>query len=443
MSRIFEDRAYQADSLNGCFWAEDFPGDSTWDRLEGNHTAEVAVIGAGYTGLSAALHLAGAGVDVAVLDMHDPGWGASGRNGGFCCMGGAMSGEGSLTRRFGAEGYSEWDTVQKDAVALVADLLNSHGIDAQTHSKGETVLAHSRGTYRWLEQEANAMARAGELVEFIATEDLAGKGMRTEGLLGGYTEPIGFALHPRRYVLGLAQAVLKAGGRIFTGASVDRMRVSGDAYELRTASGTLTAKRVVIATNGYSNDDLPGWMRARYMPAQSNIIVTRQLTEEEIAAQGWTTDQMVYDTRNLLHYFRLLPDRRMMFGMRGGILASERADRKMHRMIRRDFEAMFPEWRHVETPWFWTGLVCLTRARVPFVGKVPDTKGVYAGFGWHGNGVAMGTYAGRLLAHTVLGKAGGIPAVMRDEPGRIPFGSMRRGLLPPIYAGLGLLDRIS
>lgn len=438
MSRVFEERAYQADSLRGCFWAEDYPRhDLQWDRAEGVVTADVAIVGAGFTGLSAALHLAQSGVDVAVFDMHAPGWGASGRNGGFCCRGGSKLGDDAIRRRFGEEGLEEWDKAEGNAVHLVDDLISRYGIDTDTHSDGETQLAHSLRSYRRLRNRAER-----EGLTFIASEDLAAAGMNASGLYGGITEPVGFGLHPRKYVLGLAEAARMAGARIYSDAPVRGIEGHKDGYMLDLPDAKVRCRKLVMATNGYSSDDVPGWLRARYMPTQSNILVTRELTEAELEAQGWTSNQMVYDTRKLLHYFRLMPNRRMMFGMRGGIMATERADRKMHRMIRRDFETMFPAWAHVETPWFWTGLVCLTSKRVPFVGEVPEMKGVFAGFGWHGNGVAMGTYAGHLLAQLVQGQDESVPMVMRGAPTRIPFGSARRGLLPPIYAGLGLLDRI-
>lgn len=441
MSHVFEDRAYEASSLNGCFWAEDFPGlADDWLTLAGEVSADVAVIGAGYTGLSAALHLAQAGASVAVLDMHEPGWGASGRSGGFCCMGGSMLKESGILKRFGAKGAAEWDAVQRDAIHLVADLIQQNGIDAKTHSNGETLLAHSDRSFRKLEREANAMAQAGEAIEFIDTAQLADMGMNARGLLGGYTEPVGFALQPRRYVLGLAEALTKAGGRIYTHTKVLSVSPNGGGYALRSEDGVVKAKRVIFATNGYSSDDIPFWIRARFMPVQSNILVSRVLTDAELNAQGWTTDQMVYDTRRLLHYFRLLPDKRMMFGMRGGIRATHAEDKKMHRLIRSDFERMFPAWSHVETPWFWTGLVCLTAKRVPYVGKVPDMPDAFAGFGWHGNGIAMGTFAGRILAGMALGKKDEAPLVMRGEPMRIPFGKHRRIFLPPVYKGLAVRD---
>ena len=356
MSLVFEDRAYEAASLNGCFWAEDYPReDLIWPQVSGEVSCDVAIIGAGYTGLSAALHLAQAGVDVAVFDMHAPGWGASGRSGGFCCEGGAMASDGVIARRYGDAGLDEWEETQISAVHLVRRLIDENGIQADTHSDGETQLAHSGRSYRRLKVKAEKNG-----YEFIPTSQLAEKGMNAGGLQGGLTYPVGFGLQPRKYVIGLAEAAKKAGARIYGRSAVQRIERTGDGHGLVLDGARVRAKKLIIATNGYSRDDLPNWLRGRFMPVQSNILVTRQLSEAELQAQGWTTRQMVYDTRKLLHYWRLLPDNRMMFGMRGGISAKPSMDRKMHQMIRHDFETFFPAWSHVETPWFWTGLVCLT-----------------------------------------------------------------------------------
>lgn len=436
MSQVFEARAYDAESLGDCFWARDYPRDDlVWPTPSGTHRTKVAIVGAGYTGMSAALHLALAGIEVSVLDMHAPGWGASGRNGGFCCMGGAKASGRDIARRYGSQAAAQWDQVQRDAVQTVRDLLDAHDIAADTHSHGETQLAHSAKSYARLKRQAAATGAT-----FIDTVDLAAHGMNAQGLWGGVTDPCGFGLHPRKYILGLAEAAQKAGAQVYQNAAVQQIEPLAGGFKLHLPRGSVYADQVILATNGYSRDDVPAWMRSRFMPVQSNILVSRVLSETEQADQGWTTDQMVYDTRHLLHYFRLLPSGHMMFGMRGGIRATAQSDRDMHCMIRRDFEAMFPAWRHVETPWFWTGLVCMTARRVPFVGSFPEMPGVYAGFGWHGNGIAMGTHAGRMLARLILGQDE-VPAVMQRIPRRFPFPSHRRAILPPIYAGLALLDR--
>ncbi len=214
--------------------------------------------------------------------------------------------------------------------------------------------------------------------------------------------PIGFALNPRKYALGLAEAAKRAGARIFRQSPVVQISADAVGYRLKTPVSEVRARRLILATNGYSSDNLPGWLSGRFLPVQSNIIVTRELTEAELS-EGWHSDLMAYDTRNMLHYFRLLPERRFLFGMRGGIRADAAAQAEMQRAVRADFEAMFPMWAHVETPHFWSGLACLSRNLTPYAGPLGDMENAYTAMAYHGNGVAMASYSGKLLAGLITG----------------------------------------
>ena len=141
--------------------------------------------------------------------------------------------------------------------------------------------------------------------------------------------------------------------------------------------------------------------------------------------------------------FRLMPDRRFLFGMRGGLRSSPGTEAAIRRLIRRDFEAMFPAWAGVETPWFWSGMVCLASDLAPYCGPVEGMPGVFAGFAYHGNGVAMGSFTGALLADLVQGKTPALyPEVMKKPPERFPLGRFRWLLKYPAYALYGLKDRI-
>lgn len=216
-----------------------------------------------------------------------------------------------------------------------------------------------------------------------------------------------------------------------------------DGWSLRINGHALHADQVIIATNGYSSEDVPQWLTGRYMPSQSNVLVTRPLSDDELAAAGWTTDQMAYDTRNLLHYFRLMPDRRFLFGMRGGLLTGRAAERRATAKIRSDFDQIFPAWHAVETTHSWSGMVCLARDLLPFAGPVPKSKGLWAGMCYHGNGVAMGSYTGALLAQLVQGKQPELlyPKPMQAPLRRFELGRLRRAVMPFAYVGLMLADR--
>lgn len=436
MKRIFSDYAYGDGPRDGCWWDETCEL-SEQPVIKGDTACDVAIIGGGFTGLSAALHLARAGASVVVLDAQRIGWGASGRNGGFCCLGGGKASDAMLDRRFGKDGRLEWRGAERAAVELVDTLIRAHGWDVDRHSNGETLMAHRPRDIAGLEAEAASVAENyGVTGDLISGDALAARGMNGP-FHGALTTPIGFGLNPRKYLRGLMDAVLTAGVRVF-----ERNAVIGiDGPRVRTEHSIIKADRIILATNGYSSEDLPDWMAARYMPTQSTVLVTRPLTEDEISAQGWHTDQMAYDTRNLLHYFRLMPDRRFLIGMRGGLRSSPGAEAQARAAVVRDFRSMFPAWAHVDVTHCWSGLVCLARNQLPFVGPVPGHPHLLAGFAYHGNGVAMGSFAGRILADLALGQTPTLyPRAMRAPAARFPLGRLRRAIMPPVYAALHVRD---
>lgn len=433
MKRIYESPAYGPQGA--CYWADTVAPES-WTPLPGPRRTEVAVIGGGFTGLSAALHLARDGIGVTVLEAGHPGYGASGRNGGFCCLGGAKLTDHALARAFGAGGAAEWHETERAAVETAATLIRDHGIEADTHSDGETLIAHSARAWTRLK----AQAAADPSTRLTPREELGKEGLGGP-FHGALTTPVGFALNPRKYLAGLARAARAAGAVLHAETPVTAMRRDGN-WHLSTPEGEVIARRVILATNGYSSEDLPEWLRARYLPVQSSVIVTEPVPDALREAQGWSSHQMAYDTRVLLHYFRLMPDNRFLFGMRGGLTATARAQTAISRRIRKDFAAMFPEWSGVKITHEWAGLVCLMARLVPFAGPVPGHPGLFAGMGYHGNGVAMGSHTGVILADLVQNKTPRVlhPAAMQADPRRFPLGSHRRALLAPAYATAMLLD---
>ncbi|MEL7091352.1 MAG: FAD-binding oxidoreductase [Pseudomonadota bacterium] len=435
MRRIFSDFAYGPGPRDGCWWDEtcDLP---LFAPLAGAHRCDVVIVGAGFTGVSAALHLARAGADVIVVDAGRVGWGASGRNGGFCCLGGGVASDAILDRRFGRTERLRYRATERAAVDLVAELIDALGLDVDRHSDGETLLAHRARDARGFDAAARRIEENYGVVAHIEVPAQAGMGGAFHSAL---TTPIGFGLNPRKYVAGLVAAAVSAGVRFFDQTAVHGVTTEG----VETQAGHVRADRVIVATNGYSSEDVPAWMRARYLPVQSNVLVTRPMTDAEQRAQGWTSGQMAYDTRHLLHYFRRLPDNRFLFGRRGGLTASPAAEARARTATEADFRRMFPAWHGVTVTHAWSGLACLSRSLVPFVGPVPDMPGALAGFAYHGNGVAMGTFAGACLATLALGKEPDLwPRAMQTPPERFPAGNLRRALLYPVYAGYAVMDRL-
>lgn len=442
MRRIYPEHAYSDGRIERCFWAEAVP-DQLLERPVPNATitADVAIIGAGFTGLSAAMHLARDGANVVVLDARFPGWGASGRNGGFCCLGGSKLDDSNLDRAYGKPARLAWRACEKRAVEHVAALIETCGISADTHSIGETALAHKAARIATADDVAACQENFSVVPDVITSGELRAHGLNGP-FHGALSIPVGFALHPRKYVLGLLNAAEAAGAKVFGNTPVSRIEKVGARFRLSAGAESLECDQILLATNGYSSEDVPSWMAARYLPVQSSILVTRPLQQAELEAAGWTSRQMAYDTRTLLHYFRLMPDNRFLFGMRGGLRSTPGSEARNQRAIRRDFETMFPAWRDVETPYFWSGMVCLSRRLVPFCGPVPEMPGVFAGFAYHGNGVAMGTYCGAQLAQMLQGRAPKhpLPDFVRQPPGQFPFGRFRNALMWPAHAAARLVD---
>lgn len=428
----------------GSYWEASVPAPKLDRQLIGNALFDVAVIGAGFAGLSAALRLAQAGVSVCVLEAEHVGFGASGRNGGFCCIGGTKLDEQQLIRKFGLDEARRFVAYQVAGINLVQHRLQSWGTDADTHSRGEIYLAHRPKDLGVLRAHSGFLKeKFGIRSRVLAQEELAGEGFGGPGFHGGLHMPYGFALNPMKYVQALAEQVRIQGGKIFGKTAVTSLTQDGDRWRLDTEHGFVRAKKVVLAGNGYAREDAPKWLHGRTLPVMSSIHVTRPLSDDELRDQGWTSDTMAADTRILLHYFRLLPDRRFMFGTRGGLFENASAVKAMQKRAREDFDTMFPAWAGVETDYSWHGRVCLARDLTPFVGPVPRLDGIYAAMGWHGSGIAMASISGEKIAAMIMGKLRieDLPVPLVRPFRKFPIPAFRKLYLQGAYWYYGWQDR--
>ncbi|KPP87064.1 MAG: gamma-glutamylputrescine oxidase PuuB [Rhodobacteraceae bacterium HLUCCA08] len=364
--------------------------------LLGEIRADVAIVGAGFTGLVAALTLADRGYDVAVLDAHRAGWGASGRNGGQVGSGFNRS-QRWLQDRLGAgPARALWDMTE-EAKTLLRDLSARHAPEAMFRP-GVAHGAYSATEARELRDEAEWLRRSYgyELVEGL-TRDAFRDIVRAPGYQGGVLDMGAGHIHPLRYALGLARAAEAAGVRIYERTEVTSIDRGGPVV-LHSGSGRVRASHAILAGNGY----LPGLDRkvaARTMPLNSFIAATEPLGDR--AHQVLSRDIACADSRFVVNYFRLSEDKRLLFGGRENYTIA--FPRRIEPVLRKRMEAMFPQLRGVGIDYVWGGTLGITMTRLPLVTRVAPN--IWSAGGFSGHGVAQTGIVGKIMAEAVAGQA--------------------------------------
>ena len=399
-------------------------------QLEASAHCDVAIIGGGYTGLSAALHLArDFGMDVRLLEAGPLGWGASGRNGGFNCLPATKMTTEQMIRRYGLEDTQAFWRAQIEGVDLVEELADSEGFEIDRQGDGNLEVAHRPGMLAELRDSAKALTRLfGIDTRVFSPEEFAETGFQSTEQFGALHMKAGYGLNPLKLSLGLAGAAERHGAALHPGSEVTSWRKEGGLHVLETARGTLRAKKVLMATNGFTREGLHDAFDDRLLPVQSNIITTRPLTAEELAAHNWQVEEPVCNTRNMLFYFRLLKDRRLLFGARGDWTGRPEDGLKMKAWMTRRLGEVFPHWRDVEISHYWRGLVCMSLKLAPSLGVDRTDGSLFYSYGYHANGVNTAPWSGRALARMIAGEDGAaqaIPRVMRGQPKKFPMANFR------------------
>ena len=439
---------YDAGRPAGSFWEDDAPPlESGVDLgpLNGDERCDVAIIGGGYTGLSAAYHLArDHHIDVRVLESGPLGWGASGRNGGFCTLppsGLTLSGR---IGRYGEDETRRFISSQVEAVELVRMLARDEAIDIRPQGDGTLHVAHTPSRFAELEEERDLLGgKFGVPVDLLSREEVAETSYDSTEQFGALVNKVAFGLHPLRFARGLAAAAARHGAKLHGHSHVGQWEKDGGEHRLVTKTGTLRARRVIVATNGFTRAPVGADLSNRLMPVLSNIVVTRPLTDDELVAQGWKTERPCSNTRRLLFYYRLLPDRRFLFGARGDLTGRPEDGAKMRTVMERRLGEVFTAWKDVPTTHYWRGFVCMNARMTPAIGHMPDDKSVFFGLCYHGDGVSAAPWTGKMLAQIIGGtrNLAEIPAPFRGIPPRMPFPSLRRWYLGAALGYYRLQDK--
>ena len=385
--------------------------------------ADVAIVGGGYTGLSAALHLAEAGVDVVLLEAERVGWGASGRSGGQLHSGQRRD-QDWLEEHLGLDDAMRLWTLAEEAKALVHDLIAKHtiacewrpGLIETTHK--QRLLA---GEIAYVEKLKRRYGYAP--VEWLDRGALAAA-IGTDAYLGGRRDMGAGHLDPLKFAQGLARAAAKAGARIFEGTRVTR--VSGTTVETRR--GSVAADVVILAGNGYL-DGIDAETEARVMPIDNYILATEPIgagMPGGIIPGG----EAVSDTRFVVYYFRPTADGRLVFG--GGETYSRRAPDDLTAFVRRHMLRIYPQLSGTTVAYAWGGTLAVTLPRLPFIRKL--WTGVYVAAGYSGQGVALAPFAGKVLADAIRGDPARLDVFASLKVPPFPGGKLLRK--PALVAGM-------
>lgn len=385
--------------------------------LEGDVSCDVCVVGAGYTGLSAALHLAERGYDVVVLEARRVGWGASGRNGGQIVTG-YNKPMGTIARRVGAgDARRLWD-MGEEAKRLLADRVERHRIDCDLRW-GYLFAALKDRQVRELAGMQDEWHGYGYDRARLVGRDEMGALVAAAGYVGGLLDEGGGQLHPLNYAIGLARAAAAAGARIFEGSPVEAVE-TGAAPAARTARGSVRARHLILAGNAYLRGLVPS-IAAKVMPAGTYLIATEPLGENRAVAliPGGLA---VADVNFVLNYFRRSPDHRMLFG--GGVSYSGFDGPGLQARLRKTMLGVFPQLGDARIEYCWGGHVAITMDRTPHFGRIgPST---YFAQGYSGHGVALAGLAGKLMAEAVAGTAERFDVFARLPHRSFPGGAVLR-----------------
>ncbi|MGI9481213.1 MAG: NAD(P)/FAD-dependent oxidoreductase [Hyphomicrobiales bacterium] len=423
MTRLNEGNSYYRASSPA------YPGH---EQLHGEISCDVCIVGAGFTGLSAALELADAGYDVVVLEAETVGWGASGRNGGQICSGFADMGK--IAAQAGADDAQKCFDIAMEGIELIEERTKKYKIDCDLtwgylHVAAKaTKVDEFKG---WQEELADAGYTDTEI---LSKDELAGR-VGSPRYHGALREGRSGHFHPLKYCFGLAEAVSRAGVRIYEHSPVVEAD-TGPAPFAKTKNGKVIAKHIIFAGNAYLGK-LAKPLFYRIMPVGSFIIATEALGENR--ARGLIAqNEAVADTNFVLDYFRLSADHRMLFGGRctySGNIPENLSDLMRPRMVR-----AFPQLEDAKVEHAWGGYIAITQNRIPDIGQLSPTS--WYAHGFSGHGVVLSNMCGKLIAEGIRGQMERFDVVSQFKHPTFPGGPVRMPMLVLAMAYYRLKDAL-
>lgn len=427
----------KATKMPGSFWNSLENVNVQTKRLENEMIAEHVIIGAGLTGLNAAWELMKNGADVVLLEASEPGWGASGRNAGMVVLRYKKNWS-ELAHRYGHNKTKRLLELLERSVAAIENNIRDLNLSCDFQRDGHITAAYTRQDLArlkkdvvWLKAEANY--HHAQLLNKERTAELLGSNY----YLGGYLDQQAAGLNPLAYCRELAAALIKRGLPLFTQTAVQQVQRRQDGYFVKTQHGGVKARRLIVATNGYTDlYPIARGISQGIVPVTTAVAVTNTIDDtlyRRILPQG----HLVTDTKNLINYFRRLPGNRLLFGGQGSLSGQESIS--IYRKLHKQLGVIFPELRGTVLKYRWLGHVALTRDDFPHIGHC-DNGGVFA-LGYGGRGVALSHLLGQELAALALGHKASL-GPMSKELQKIPFHRLRLPLIGALTGYYWLRDKL-
>jgi glycine/D-amino acid oxidase-like deaminating enzyme len=422
------------------YWLETVAEPATGATSSLPDKVDVAIVGGGFCGLSAARTLAQRGVRVVLLEAESLGWGASSRNGGMVLTGMKLPVP-TLIKRYGREAVQRMYSASLDSIDLVERIVQEEGIDCDFSRCGHLEVACKQSHF-------DDYAAAAERIksEFNHQLRIVPKGalqneIGSQIYFGGMVDETSAGVNPARYVHGLGKAAQRHGACLFDHTRVTNVSSqpngSSGSFRVETTRGSLTAKEVLLASGAYTTEATPS-LRKKVIPIGSYIIAT-EILPSSLAAEVSPRNRMIYDSKHFLYYYRLTPDNRMLFGGRAAFFPeSESTVRESAELLRQGMIEVYPQLRDTKVEYVWGGTLDFAMDVMPHSGKI---DGMYFAVGFAGHGVAAATWMGAKLAGAICGDPDDNPFSRIAFPGA-PIG-LRSGntrALPLAGAYYKLLD---
>ncbi|WP_323127578.1 NAD(P)/FAD-dependent oxidoreductase [Acinetobacter rathckeae] len=371
--------------------------------LKGDIVADIVIIGGGFTGLSTALTLAEKfGAAPLVLEANRSAWGCTSRNGGQ-----GQNASGRLYRsqwidKWGLDTAKRLDTEIREGFDYFKDLVSSIQCDAQ--DGGHLYIAHRAKKMAFLENEAKVMKEVfGYKTRMLSREQLHEEYVADQEATGALLEPDGIGVHPLKLAFGYLKRARAAGAKVHTSTPVLSWETHQGIHYLTTPYGVVKAKRVAVATGGYTPNGLHPSLSGKIMPILSNSLVTRPLTKTERAEAGLHSTTFITDTRTLRHYYRLLPDGSMQCGSRSALNGADASNPIHLERLKEGLYRKFPSLRNIPIAHSWWGWVDVSHDMMPRIVQPNPDESIFYAIGYGGNGVSFSAMAGRRLAERVMG----------------------------------------